>query len=109
MEGSQMDSKKALQTSLMLDMSGFFKVFGDPTRLSILQCLKDRGLSDVTTIVEAVGASQSTVSQHLKLLKINRLVKATRDGAHMLYSLSDDHIASILMLGREHVLEKEGK
>lgn len=86
------------------DIADFFKVFGDPTRLKILFMLAN-GESNVNTISSSLGISQSVTSQHLKLLRVSRLVSYRKDGKNVIYKLNDDHIAKILSLGTEHYEE----
>ena len=49
--------------------------------------------------------TQSAVSHQLKILKMNKLVKNRRDGKQIYYSLADDHVSTILSMGREHIEE----
>ena len=49
--------------------------------------------------------NQSAVSHQLKLLKLAKLVKSRRDGKLVYYSLADDHVATILAMGLEHIEE----
>ena len=44
-------------------------------------------------------------SHQLRILKQNKLVKARRDGKSIFYSLADDHVRTIISMGREHILE----
>ncbi|HAN42940.1 MAG TPA: transcriptional regulator [Sphaerochaeta sp.] len=89
------------------DIADFFKVFGDPTRLRILFLL-DAGEANVNTISSSLGISQSVTSQHLKLLRVARLVRWRKDGKSVIYALNDDHISRILALGTEHYEETIG-
>lgn len=88
----------------LTDIADFFKVFGDPTRLKILFMLTE-GEANVNTISGSLNLSQSVVSQHLKLLRVSRLVSFRKDGKSVIYRLNDDHIAKILALGTEHYEE----
>ncbi|MDY4611427.1 MAG: metalloregulator ArsR/SmtB family transcription factor [Sphaerochaetaceae bacterium] len=88
----------------VVDIAGFFKVFGDPTRLKILFLLEG-GELPVNAIVDALGMQQSAISQQLKLLKASRLVRWRKEGRNIYYRLDDDHIARILSLGTEHYEE----
>ena len=88
----------------VVDIAGFFKVFGDPTRLKILFLLEE-GELPVNAIVDALGMQQSAISQQLKLLKASRLVRWRKEGRNIYYRLDDDHIARILSLGAEHYEE----
>ncbi len=46
-------------------------------------------------LVDALGASQPLVSQHLKTLRAAGLVNTHRRGREMVYSLADDHVAHV--------------
>ena len=89
----------------IVDLSDFFKVFGDPTRLRLLILLDSRKEMGVGAIAEALSMSQSAISQQLKVLRSSRLVKYRKEGRSTLYRLSDDHIRRILSLGIEHYEE----
>ncbi len=56
-------------------------------------------------LAETVGASQSAVSHQLRILKQSRLVKFQRDGKNVVYSLSDNHVHTMLDQGLTHVCE----
>ena len=89
---------------LLYELADLFKVFADTTRIKILFALMGGPLS-VTDITEAVGCTQSAVSHQLRTLKQARLVKAARDGKNVIYSLSDDHVFTMLAQGMTHVCE----
>ena len=89
---------------LLYDLADLFKVFSDPTRIKILYSLMHGELC-VADIAESVGASQSAVSHQLRILKAARLVKFQRDGKNVLYSLSDDHVQTVLAQGMTHICE----
>ena len=89
---------------LLYDLADLFKAFSDTTRIKILFALMGGPLS-VTDITEAVGCTQSAVSHQLRTLKQARLVKAARDGKNVIYSLSDDHVFTMLAQGITHVCE----
>ena len=95
---------ESLPEEEIVDIADFFKVFGEPTRLKILYML-EAGEASVNTISGSLGISQSVTSQHLKLLRVARLVRWHKDGKNVIYALNDDHIARILSLGTEHYEE----
>jgi len=66
---------------------------------------ESEGYRLITDITEAVGCTQSAVSHQLRTLKQARLVKAARDGKNVIYSLSDDHVFTMLAQGMTHVCE----
>lgn len=85
-------------------VADFFKMFGDITRLKIMLALQQSELC-VMDIAEALSMTQSAISHQLKVLKQQDLVKARRDGKTIYYSLADDHIATILSTGIDHIEE----
>ena len=89
---------------LLYDLADLFKVFADTTRIKILYALmtKDRCVAD---LAEEIGATQSAVSHQLRTLKQSRLVRAKRDGKNVIYSLSDDHVHTMLAQGMTHICE----
>lgn len=93
-----------LDEELIYDLADLFKVFSDSTRLKILCSLFDKELN-VTEITNATGVSQTAVSHQLRILKQNHLVKYTRNGKQMVYSLADDHVKTIMNCGIEHLEE----
>lgn len=89
---------------LLYELADLFKVFGDTTRIKILYALMEREMC-VADIAELIGASQSAVSHQLRTLKQARLVKFQRDGKNVIYSLSDDHVYTVLAQGMTHICE----
>lgn len=88
----------------LLDLSEFFKVFGDSTRIKILYVLSQSEMC-VCDIASILMMGQSAISHQLRILKQMRLVKFRREGKTVFYSLSDDHIQTILAQGMEHIGE----
>ena len=86
------------------DLSELFKMLGDSTRVKILYALS-QGEMCVCDIVELLDVTQSAVSHQLRLLKQARLVKYRRSGKSAIYSISDDHVYTILSMGMEHISE----
>lgn len=86
------------------ELSDFFKVFGDMTRIKIL-CVLFQAELCVCDLAEVVGMTQSAVSHQLRILKQMKLVKNRREGKTVFYSLADGHIQSILNQGMEHIIE----
>ena len=92
------------EEELLYDLADLFKVFADTTRVKILYALMERDLC-VAHIAQAVGASQSAVSHQLRVLKQAHLVRFSRDGKNVIYSLADDHVFTILSQGMNHICE----
>lgn len=70
----------------------FFKVLCDPTRLRVLEALRE-GERCVSEIVQQVGLSQSVVSHHLGILRRSGLVEARREGKRIHYRMCCDCLA----------------
>ena len=86
------------------DMAGLFKLFGDATRIKILWSLSQHELC-VCDLADLIGMNQSAVSHQLRVLKQARLVKFQRDGKNVIYSLSDNHVYTVLAQGMTHICE----
>ena len=89
---------------VMRELSRFIKILGDPTRLSILLSLDNEPLC-VCDLAELLGMTKSAVSHQLKILRENNLVKYTRSGKNVIYSLADDHVRVIVEYALEHINE----
>lgn len=88
----------------LLRLADLFKVFGDGTRVRILYVLFEAEVC-VCDLANLLGMTQSAVSHQLRILKTARLIKARRDGKTVFYSLADDHVATLLRQGMEHICE----
>ncbi len=88
----------------LLRLAELFKVFGDGTRVRILYVLFEAEVC-VCDLAKLLGMTQSAVSHQLRILKQAHLIKARRDGKTVFYSLADDHVATLLRQGMEHVCE----
>ncbi|MBR5386661.1 MAG: helix-turn-helix transcriptional regulator [Clostridiales bacterium] len=92
------------EDELLQDLGDLFKVFGDTTRIKIMYALYE-GEMCVCAISELLNMTQSAISHQLKTLKDANLVSARREGKEMYYSLSDEHVKSIIAEGYEHITE----
>jgi DNA-binding transcriptional ArsR family regulator len=72
-----------------------FRMLADPTRIKILWALL-QGESSVTCLAELVGASSTTVSQHLAKLRLAGLVRGRREGTFIYYTAADAHVRALL-------------
>ena len=88
----------------LYDRAELFKVFGDSTRIRILFVLFEAEVC-VCDLAQALNMTQSAISHQLKILKQNKLVKSRREGKSIFYSLADDHVRTIISMGREHIEE----
>jgi ArsR family transcriptional regulator len=63
------------------------KALGHPARIQILRLLSRRSTCICGQIVEEVGLAQSTVSQHLKVMKDAQIIQGEIDGPRVCYCL----------------------
>jgi len=61
-----------------------FALLSDPTRLGILRMLS-AGPKNVTSLCTSLGLKQPTISHHLGLLRMGRIVVGTRQGKSVVY------------------------
>jgi len=88
----------------LFDLAELFKIFGDSTRIKILFVLLESNMA-VNDIASVLKMTQSAISHQLRILKTNGLVKYTRNGKSLIYSLADGHVTTILSQGIEHISE----
>ena len=84
-----------------LDLAALFSALADPTRAKIVHMLLRQELC-TCDIAAVLGISDSAVSQHLRVLRSLRLVKARREGKYIYYSLDDAHISLLIQVGLTH-------
>ena len=80
--------------------SEFCKVFTNPKRLQIIHYIGEKEMS-VNEIVEKTNLRQSNVSQHLRVLRMNRIINERREGNKIFYKLANPKIIEACNLIRE--------
>ena len=73
----------------MKEAAELFKILSVDKRIEIIELLK-KGDTSVNVMAEALGITQSAVSQHLRVLKAAGFVKDKRQGYWIYYSLNKD-------------------
>ena len=76
------------------------KAMAHPLRLKILCVLGSEEVS-VQDIVDAVGTSQSNISQHLAVLRDNGILAARKDANKVFYRIGDPRVLKMISLTRE--------
>ncbi len=71
----------------MEELAALCKAVGHPARVQILRLLSRRDACVCGDIVDELPLAQSTVSQHLKVLKDAGLIRGEIDGPHVCYCL----------------------
>ena len=94
---------KNINEETLYDVAELFKVFGDTTRIKIINELFHNEMC-VNDLAIALNMNQSAISHQLRVLKNAHLVKFKRDGKLVIYSLDDDHVKQIFDLGFKHVM-----
>ena len=89
---------------ILYDLAELYKVFGDSTRIKILYALFEAEMC-VCDIAALLNMTTSAISHQLRVLKRARLVKYRREGKTVFYSLSDDHVRTIIGQGMDHIEE----
>ena len=72
----------------------------DPRRILILYAISDKP-RNVTDLANDIGISQPAASRHLKILRDRGLVRATRQGTSVEYTLTDQRLITALDILRE--------
>jgi DNA-binding transcriptional ArsR family regulator len=71
-----------------------FRVLGDPTRIRLLDALRD-GPSTVGDLVEQLGCSQQNVSKHLAVLHGAGIVTRAKRGTFVEYAIADEGVFAL--------------
>ncbi len=93
------------EENMLCGLAELFRVFGDSTRIKILHSLLVKGEMNVSEIASFLSMTQPAISQQLRFLRVNSLVKSRREGKTVIYSLSDSHVKEIIRIGIEHFTE----
>ncbi|RTR26118.1 ArsR/SmtB family transcription factor [Deinococcus radiophilus] len=96
-----MPDEEALSASAAL-----FKLLGEPGRLRLLLVLQGGELC-VCDLAAVTGASESSVSHSLQLLRAHRAVRPRKEGRNVYYALHDTHVSNLLNTMTAHMLESD--
>jgi len=77
----------------------YFRGFGDPTRVQILEALAE-GERSVGELVELIGAPQPKVSSHLACLRWCGFVESRREYRTVYYRVADRRVEKMIALAR---------
>ena len=79
-----------------------FQALAHPTRIAIVELLRDEASVPVSRIYEQLGLEQANVSQHLAVLRSKQIVVGRKDGNQVFYSLRDPILGKILDLMQKY-------
>jgi len=82
--------------------AGVFHALAHPTRIAIVELLRDEKSVPVGRIHERLGLEQANVSQHLAVLRSKQIVVGRKEGNQVFYSLRDPILGKILDLMRDY-------
>ncbi len=97
---------KNLKDEEIYDLSDFFKILGDSTRLKILWAL-DKNELTVTQLCDILKMNKSAISHQLRTLKDNKIVNYRKVGKNVIYELDDLHISTIIETAQIHLKEEK--
>jgi len=86
-------------------ISEFLKAFSDQTRLDILYLVQKEPKTSAD-LQEILQKSQSTISQHLKILISNNLISFEKEDKENLYSIKDSATSTFLSEVYTFVIQK---
>lgn len=78
----------------------YFRAFGDPTRVRILELLRGEGELSVGELVQRLGQPQPKVSHHLACLRWCGFVEARREHRTIYNRIADPRVSEMLDLAR---------
>lgn len=96
---------KMLDNEFITEISTFFKILGDNTRVKILFAL-DHNEMCVCDIANVLNMTKSSISHQLSYLKDLNIVKSRKSGKEVYYSLDDEHVKEVFEVSISHIEHK---
>jgi DNA-binding transcriptional ArsR family regulator len=81
--------------------AGIFQALSHPTRIQIVELLRD-GERSAGALIESLGVEQANASQHLAVLRSKRIVMSRKEGNQVFYRLRDPLLTEVLDLMRRY-------
>jgi ArsR family transcriptional regulator len=91
-----------MQETLRTYKANIFHALSHPTRIAILEVLRDRELS-ARTIQDKLGLEQANLSQHLAILRSHQIVVNRKDGNQVFYSIRNPVLVQVLDIMRLYI------
>ena len=85
-----------------------FRSLGDPSRVKIVDALLHQELC-TGDLAEILGLSEPAVSQHLRVLRMLRVVSSHRHGHRVFHTLDDEHVTNLLRLTMDHLRDADAR
>ncbi len=106
--GNENDGQLILHEEDIEQASRSLKAISHPLRLKILCTLGDREIS-VQDLVEAVGTSQSNISQHLAIMRDKGILVSRKDANRVFYRVGDVRTLRLVSMMREVFCDHQPK
>jgi DNA-binding transcriptional ArsR family regulator len=90
-----------MQDTLRQFKAEFFQALAHPTRIAIVEHLRNGELS-AGALIERLGVEQANVSQHLGVLRAKNILVNRKTGNQVFYSVRDPLIIEVLDLMRRY-------
>ena len=90
-----------MNDSLRRFKADFFQALANPTRIAIIEQLKNGELS-AGVLVERLGVEQANASQHFSVLRAKRVIVSRKVGNQVFYSVRDPRILEVLNLMKHY-------
>ena len=81
--------------------ASIFQALAHPTRIAIVEALRDGELS-AGAIIERLGLEQANASQHLSILRTKQVVNSRKEGNQVFYSVRDPLLIDVLDIMRRY-------
>src|SRR5450432_2913049 len=91
-----------MQNALRRFKADIFQALAHPTRITIIEILRDEGELPAGAIIERLGVEQANASQHLAVLRGKQIVTSRKDGNQVFYSLRDPMLGEVLDIMRRY-------
>lgn len=102
--GDRVDPVPLPPADVVAAAGDLLRALSAPLRIAIVLQLRE-GPRCVHELVDALGAPQPSVSQHLRVLRSSDVVSAHRRGREIRYQLIDDHLLRIVEAAVGHAGE----
>ena len=90
-----------MQETLRRFKADFFQALAHPTRIAIVEQLREGELS-AGALIERLGIEQANASQHLAVLRAKNILISRKTGNQVFYSVRDPLIVEVLDLMRRY-------
>lgn len=98
-----------MQDALRQFKADIFQALAHPTRIAIVELLRDEGEVPVSRIQRHIGIEQANASQHLAILRGRLVVSSRKEGNQVFYRLRDPRLGEALDLMRGYFMAQLGE